>query len=201
MKPRSPITTIVLGLFMALAAGGVNLWLGVRSGQPGLWGLGLALWVGALPTASLLKRQLEGMDNRGLERERVTLRVAAWGLRVLAAGMALVLWLDPPLPADVGAWILLGGTLFVAIGTWGQKWVLREDHPSFAADALRSRLLVEGAVLLLAGFALGERLPAWGGRLGGLLMALRFFWAGQQWGKASTVAAAACGGCGGGCGC
>lgn len=200
MSARSPLTVTAMGLLVALVAGGMNAWIGFKLGQPGLWALGLALWVGLLPAGSLFKRLQEGLDNRGLERERLTQRVAGWALRGVAMSAALVLWLDPPVQADEQAWVVLGGTLFVALGSWGQKRAYRDDHPSLAAEALRARLLVEAAALLLVGFALGERF-VWGGRLGGLFMALRLFWGGQVWVKASTVTVTSCGGCGGGCGC
>jgi hypothetical protein len=81
---------------------------------------------------------------------------------------------------------------------WNAKRGLSGIHPTLALDAARIRTVLELAALSLAGCLLGRWFP-WADAATGLGMALHLFWAGHTLAKASTLQAAACGGCGGGC--
>jgi len=83
-------------------------------------------------------------------------------------------------------------------GLWSVKRGLTGIHPALDMDGTRSRTMLELAALLLAGSLLG-RWFSWADAFTGLALALRLFLAGRTLAKASTLQAAACGGCGGGC--
>ena len=152
---------------------------------------------------SLRGRISGGLGNIGLERERVTLRVVSHLLRLLALGMAL---------ASIAA--LMGdrfssaspstlGLATVAAGLLAALWLAKRDltgiHPALDLDAARTRTLLELAVLLLAGGFLSRWFP-WMDAVSGLLLALRLVLEARTLAKGSTLPAAACGGCGSGCG-
>lgn len=192
-----------LALFSALAGlflGGACLWLGVSETAIGLWGFGGAWLLQVPPALSLHGRIRDGLGNSGLERERLTLRAVSHLLRLLALGMAM---------ASISA--LLGerapqfslvtlGLVWLAAGLQAALWFAKRSlsgiHPALALDATRTTL--ELPALLVAGCCLGHWF-LWADAITGMAMALRLFLAGQTLAKASTLQAAACGGCGSGC--
>lgn len=198
------------GLCLAAAAAGLllgapSLWLGLDQGAIALWTFGAASLVLGLPSLAVWQRVREGFSNRGLERERLTLRLASHLLRllalgaVLAAGAALMASRRPQ--AGAAAPLILGGAaLAVLAPLW---WARRSQaglHPSLASDASRIRALLELGGLLLAGALLGRWFP-WADAAAGLAMCLRLFIEGQAVARGTTLAAAtSCGGCGS-CGC
>jgi hypothetical protein len=187
----------------ALALGGAALWLGLSEGAIAFWGFGAASLLQAPPALSLRERIRDGLGNRGLERERLTLRAVSHVLRFLALGMALA-----------SASALMGeratqtslpglGLAVLALGLQGPLWLAKRRlgglHPALDLDAARSRAFLELAVVLLAGSLAGRWLP-WADAATGVALALRVFIEGRVLAKASTLPAAACGSCGS-CGC
>jgi hypothetical protein len=196
---RLALMTALLNLLL----GGAALWLGLGEGAIALWGFGAACLLQVPPALSLRGRILEGLGNSGLERERVTLRVVSLLIRFLALAMAM---------AAVSA--LLGdrapqasfttlGLAMLALGLQGFLWQAKRGsaglHPSLDLDAERARTLLELAALLLVGVLLGRWFP-WADAVIALVLALRLFIEGRALAKGTTLQAAACGGCGGGCG-
>jgi hypothetical protein len=197
---RLSLLTALLGLVL----GGATLWLGLAEGAIALWGFGAASLLQVPPALSLVGRIREGLGNSGLERDRVTLRVVSHLLRLLALGLAM---------ASISA--LLGdrapqarltglGLAVLAAGLEASLWLAKRSlaglHPALDLDRARTRAMLELAALLLVGGLLGSWFP-WADAGAGLLMALRLFLEGRTLGKGTTLQAAACGGCGGGCGC
>ena len=194
---------LALGTTLAgLVLGGTGLWLGVSDGCIALWGFGGASLLQVPPALSLRGRIQDGLGNSGLERERLTLKTVSLLLRFLALGMAM---------ASVSA--LLGerspqsspftlGLALLALGLqaalWFAKRGLAELHLALDLDGARARTLLELSALLLAGSLLGRWFP-WADAITSLALALRLFLEGRSLAKASTLQAAACGGCGGGC--
>ncbi len=196
------LLTVVTGFIL----GGAGLWLGIAEGIIALWGFGIACFLQVPPALSLRGRISGGLGNIGLERERVTLRVVSHLLRLLALGMALAsiaaLMGDGPPPPQAS--LITLGLATLAPGLLAALWLAKRDltgiHPALDLDAARTRTLLELAVLLLAGSLLGRWFP-WADAVTGLLLALRLFLEGRTLAKGSTLPAAACGGCGSGCGC
>lgn len=195
-----------LALGSVLAAGLLGLaalWFGVQEGAPALWGFGGACLVQVPPSLSLWAWLGEGLGNRGLERERLTLRGVALAQRILALGVVLDLvrtWDAPVQSFRVWEPILpaLGVILFG--GLWWAKRSLRATQPALMQDAARVRVLLELAALLLGGGLLAGAHPAIP-QVAALVLAFRVFLAGQVLGKATALPAAGCGGCGSrGCG-
>ncbi|MBK9795585.1 MAG: cation transporter [Holophagaceae bacterium] len=187
---------------LGLTLGGLGLWLGLAEGAVTLWGFGGACLLQIPPALSLGARIREGLGNSGLERERLTLKAVSLGQRFLAMAMAMaaisaLLGERSPGPGVM----ILGGALaaLAALAAlWFAKRALSGLHPTLALDAARTRTLLELAALLLLGSLLGRWFP-WADAVLGLGMALWLFLAGLSLAKASTLQAAACGGCGGGC--
>lgn len=195
---RLALATALAGL----ALGGAGLWLGVSEGSIALWGFGGASLLQAPPALSLRGRIQDGLGNSGLERERLTLKTVSLLLRFLALGMAMasvsaLLGERSPRPSPfvLGLALLALG---VQVALWFAKRGLAGLHPALALDAARTRTLLELSALLLAGSLLGRWFP-WADAIIGLALALRLFLEGRRLAKASTLQAAACGGCGGGC--
>jgi len=185
-----------LGLLLGAAA----LWVGLGDGAIAQWAFGTACLLQVPPALSLRGRVLDGLGNRGLERERRTLRSVSYLLRFLALGTAM---------AAVSA--LLGersprlnvlplGLSLMATASLGGLWLVKRPlealHPALAQDASRSRTLFELAALLLAGSLLGRWFP-WADAATALVMAAGLFVEGRTLGKGSTLAPPSCaGGCG-----
>ncbi len=185
-----------LGLLLGAAA----LWVGLGDGAIAQWAFGTACLLQVPPALSLRGRVLDGLGNRGLERERRTLRSVSYLLRFLALGTAM---------AAVSA--LLGersprlnvlplGLSLMATASLGGLWLVKRSlealHPALAQDASRSRTLFELAALLLAGSLLGRWFP-WADASTALVMAVGLFVEGRTLGKGSTLAPPSCaGGCG-----
>ena len=74
-----------LGLLLGAAA----LWVGLGDGAIAQWAFGTAGQLQVPPALSLRGRVLDGLGNRGLERERRTLRSVSYLLRFLALGTAM----------------------------------------------------------------------------------------------------------------
>jgi hypothetical protein len=197
---RLSLLTAMLGLVLGAGA----LWLGLAEGAIALWGFGAASLLQVPPALSLRGRIREGLGNSGLERDRLTLKVVSHLLRLLALGLAM---------ASVSA--LLGdrapqarltglGLGLLALGFEVPLWLAKRGlaglHPALDLDGARARTMLELATLLLAGGLLGFWLP-WADAVTGLALALRLFLEGRNLAKGSTLQAAACGGCGSGCGC
>lgn len=189
-------------VLVGLVLGGLGVGLGLSVGATALWGLGAALLLQVPPTLSLGLRIREGFGNRGLARERSTLRGTAHLLRLLALGLGLVAGADllggrGPQASPAGlAYTALAAALLAAL--WLAKRTLAERHPVLALDAARSRTLLAVAALALVGSLLGRWFP-WADGAAGLALALQLFSEGSTLARATTLQVA-CGGCGGGCG-
>ncbi|HEY3400471.1 MAG TPA: hypothetical protein VGK03_07540 [Geothrix sp.] len=186
-----------------LLLGGTALWLGLAESAIALWGFGAAGLLQVPPALSLRGRIREGLGNRGLERERLTLRTVSHLLRLLALGMALVsgaaLMGDRAPQASLSA-LTVAVLAIVFLGPlWYAKQGLAGIHATLELDAARSRTLLELAALLLAGGLLGRWFP-WADATTGMVMALRLFLEGRTLAKSTTLQAASCGSCGS-CGC
>jgi len=187
----------------ALALGGAALWLGLSEGAIAFWGFGAAGLLQVPPALSLRERVRDGLGNRGLERERLTLRAVSHVLRLLALGMGLATAsalmgeraLQTSLPGLGLAVLALG----LQAALWFAKRRLSGLHAALDLDAARSRTFLELATLLFAGSLAGWWFP-WADAATGLALALRVFIEGRVLAKASTLPAAACGSCGS-CGC
>lgn len=191
--------TAVTGLLLGATA----LALGMAEGAISLWGFGTACLLQVPPAMSVWQRIRDGLGNSGLERERLTLRTVSHLLRLLALGMALAAALalreDRVPQAGSSAQGLAALALGLQAFLWWKKRGLVGIHPTLDLDAARARTLLDLAALLLAGSLLGRWFP-WADGVGGLALALRLFLEGRTLGKGTTLPAAACGGCGSGCG-
>ncbi len=194
------LLTILVGLLL----GGAALWLGVQEGAIALLGFGGAGLLQVPPALSFYGRIQAGLGNQGLERERLTWKVVSLLIRFLALGMAMAsvsaLLGERGTQASLGAYVLAG----CAVGSLGALWFAKRQlvgvHAALDLDTARTRALLELAALLLAGCFLSRWFP-WADAATALVIALRLFLAGHTLAKASTLQAAACGGCGSGCGC
>jgi len=193
----------LLAAGIGLLLGGAALWLGFAEGALALWGFGAAGLLQVPPALSLWGRIRDGLGNRGLERERLTLRAVSHLLRLLALGMALAsvaaLMGDRAPQASYSA----TGLAVLAMGLQAPLWIAKRGlaglHPALELDAARTRILLELAALLLAGALLG-RWFLWADAITGLALALRLFLEGRTLAKSTTLQAASCGSCGS-CGC
>ena len=138
-----------------LLLGGAALWLGLAEGAIALWGFGAACLLLGLPSLGVWQRIQEGFGNRGLERERLTLRAVSHLLRLLALGVALtsvaaLMGDRAPLASfsALGVAILAAGLI---TPIWLAKRAWAGLHPSLELDAARTRTLLELAVLVLVG--------------------------------------------------
>lgn len=194
---------ILGGAAAALLLGGAALALGLAEGLAPLWGFGVACLLLLPGSLSLAARVQDGFSNRGLERERIIGRAVAILQRLVALGLALAAvqaWQVAPVPTSPVSLGLTVAALVAFGGLWFRKRAGAGDHPALAQDAERSRLPVDLAAILLVGLLLRTLAP-WGDLATSLALGLRLFLAGQALARATTVAAASCGGCGGGCGC
>lgn len=186
-----------------LLLGAPALWLGLDQGTVALWAFGGAGLLLGLPSLVVGQRIREGFGNRGLERERLTLRAASHLLRLLALGAALTAaaaFMGGRAPQAGPAGLVLAALgLLVLAPLWWMKRGLAGIHPSLELEASRIRTLLELAALLLVGVLLGRGVP-WADAAAGGLMALRLFLAGQVLAKGTALQAASCGSCGS-CGC
>ena len=193
----------LLTALVGLVVGGAALWLGVAEGGIALWGFGTACLLHVPPSLSLRSRIRAGLGNSGLERERRTLRVVSFLLRLLALGMAMAavsaLLGDRAPRADVAALGLAALAFGLLAAGWYAKQSLKGAHPTFDLDAARSLVLLELSALLLVGSLLG-RWFSWADAVSALVMALWLFVAGRTLAKATSLPAAASG-CGGSCSC
>jgi len=192
---------VLLHLPLGLILGGACLWLGLTAGAISFWGFGGACLLSVAPALSLRSRIREGLGNRGLERERLTLKTTSHLLRLLALG--LVLASGSALYGDRGPLmglpaLGLAGLALVLLGAlWIAKGRVAVEHPALDQDRARARTLAEGAALLLVGSLLGHGFPM-ADAITGLALALRFFIEARTLALATTVPVA-CGGCGSGC--
>jgi hypothetical protein len=188
---------------MGLMLGGAALWLGITKGPIGQWGFGAACLLLVPAALSVHGRIREGLGNRGLERERLTLRITSHLLRLLALGLAAASVLElsshPFNDLTLESFGFSALAIGLLLGLWLAKRGLAEVHPTLELDGSRTRALLELAVLLLAGGLLGHWF-FWANAITGFAMALRLFSEGQTLAKGSTLPPA-CGGCGSGCGC
>ena len=187
---------------VGLVLGGATLGFGAMEGATALWGFGTACLLQVAPALSLRARIRDGLGNRGLERERLTLRAISHLLRLLALGLALA-----SVSALMGgrapqASLLAPGLAFLGIAFQASLWRAKQRligvHPILDLDAARTRTLLDLAALLLVGTLLGCWFP-WADAITGLAMALRLFIEARGLAKRTTLQAA-CGGCGSGCG-
>ena len=190
----------LLSAGLGLALGAAALWVGLSDGAIAQWAFGTACLLQVAPALSLRGRVLDGLGNRGLERERRTLRSVSYLLRFLALGTAMAsvsarLGERSPRLSFLPLWLALAATAAFA-GLWLAKRPLEALHPALALDANRSRTLFELAALLLAGSLLGRWFP-WADASTGLVMGVGIFVEGRSLGKGSTLAPPSCaGGCG-----
>ncbi|GLH67159.1 hypothetical protein [Geothrix edaphica] len=199
-SPVPAFATAAAGLLLGAPA----LWLGLDQGAIALWTFGAAGLLQGLPSLVVGQRVREGFGNRGLERERLTLRAASHLLRLLALGAILTavaaLMGDRRPQAGAVPLILAGAALAILAPLW---WIRRAQaglHPSLASDASRTRAWLELGGLLLAGVLLGRWFP-WADAAAGLAMGVRLFIEGQALARGTALStAASCGGCGS-CGC
>lgn len=191
------LLTAVLGLLL----GGAALWLGLEQGSAAQWGFGGACLLQVPPALSIWNRIREGLGNRGLEGERLTLRVVSHLMRLLAFGLALVSVAALLVDRSPQANPFQLGLALAALGGLAPLWYFKRGltavHPALGLDASRSRTLLELAVLLLVGSLLGRAYP-WADATVGVIMALRLFLEGRTLGTATALPAVS-GGCGGGC--
>jgi len=196
---RLSLLTVLLGLAMGAAA----LWLGLGEGAIALWGFGAACLLQIPSALSLRWRIREGLGNSGLDRDRVTLRVVSHLLRLLALGLAMAS--GSALLGERGpqAGLTRLGLALLATGLEAFLWIAKRGlagtHAALDMDLARSRTVLELSALLLLGSLLGQWF-IWADAGTGLALALRLFLEGRTLGK-GTALQAACGGCGGGCGC
>lgn len=198
--PSQAASLALLAAATGLILGGAALGLGIAEGAIAFWGIGGACLLQVPPALSLRGRILEGLGNRGLERERLTLRIVGYLLSLLALGMALATFLafqaasEPPvnLQLQVLAALILGGQGAL----WLAKRTLLGFHPSLDLDLARARTMLELAALLLVGSLLGRWVP-WADAGTGAILALRMFIEGRILARATTLKVA-CGGCGSG---
>jgi hypothetical protein len=195
---RLAYLTVALGLALGGAA------LGLSGGSIVLAGFGAACLLQAPSAWNVARRIQEGLNNQGLERERLIHRGLGIALRLLALGWAAVAGINllrdtATQTTDLQLGVAVLAFLLTAALAWAKRG-LREAHPTLALDAARSRVLAELAALLLAGSLLGRWFP-WAEAVTGLALAMRLFLEGRSLAKGSTLPAAACGGCGSGCGC
>jgi len=186
-----------------LVVGAATISLGIQAGIVAAWGFGAACLLQVPPSLHLWLRIREGFGNRGLDRERRTLRITSHLLRLLALGLAIasvLAWTEgAPLSPGVADLVLSAGSAIGFTALWFGKRRLAGLHPSLALDAARLRALAELAGLWLLGALLAGMLP-WVGPAAGLAMALRLFVEGRTLAKGTTVSLVGCGGCGS-CGC
>ena len=199
-SPVLTLATSVAGLLLGVPA----LWLGLDLAAIALWTFGAAGLLLGLPSLVAAQRVREGFGNRGLERERLTHRLASHLLRLLALGALLTagaaLMGDRRPQAGSAPLILAGVALAILAPLWWAKRAQADLHPCLALDASRTRALLELGGLLLVGSLLGRWVP-WGDAAAGAVMGLRLFVEGQALAKGTALSAAAsCGGCGS-CGC
>ncbi len=193
----------LLRALLGLVLGGATLWLGLTDGAIALWGFGVASLLQVPGALSLWARIRDGLGNSGLERERLTLKTVGLLLRFLALGMAMAAvsaFLGDRVPEVGPGTLALAG---LAAGLQGALWLAKRGqagiHPALDLGTARARTLVELAGLLLLGSLLDRWFP-WADAGMALAMALRIYLEGRALGRASTLQAAACGGCGCGCG-
>jgi len=183
--------------------GGAALWLGLAEDAIALWGFGAACLLLGLPSLGAWLRIREGFGNRGLERERLTLRTTSHLLRLLALGVALAsvaALMGDRSPQAGFSTLAVAALAIVLLGPlWLAKRGLAGLHPSLELEAARTRTLLELAAMLLAGGLLGRWFP-WADAATGLALALRLFLGGRTLAKVTTLQAASCGSCGS-CGC
>jgi len=191
----------LLAASAGLILGVALVWLGLIEGAIACWGLGAACLLQAPPALSLYGRIREGLGNRGLERERLTLKGVSHLLRLLALGLAMA-----SISALLGerapqASLWAPGLALLALGIQAALWLskrgLADVHPALELDAARTRTMAEGAALLLTGSLLGQWFP-WADAATGLALTLRLFFEGRTLAKGTTLTVA-CGGCGSGC--
>ncbi len=196
-----PLALVSASLYLLLGTGLVGL--GVQLGLSPVWGLGAACLLQVPSSLSLWGRIRAGLGNRGLDRERRTLRGLAVLQRLLALGMLLTAasaWMGESLSPTRAPW--LEGLAILSLSALGGLWLakkpFRADHPSLAQDAARNRTLVELACLLLGGALLAHAVP-WALPLSAVAMAARLFAAGRTLAAGTTLQPG--GGCGTGCSC
>jgi hypothetical protein len=195
---------VLLAALLGLILGGAALWLGVQDDAIAFWGFGAASLLQVPPALSLWGRIRDGLGNHGLERDRITLRVVSHLLRLLALGMAmtsvsaLLAGRAPQVSFLMPAFSTLAAGLQLSL--WLGKRGLAGIHPILEGDAARNRTALELAALLAVGSFLGPWFPA-ADAITSLLLALRIYVEGRSLAKNTTLQAAACGGCGSGCGC
>lgn len=199
----APTQAARLTLFSALAGltlGGAALWLGIAEGAVAFWGFGGACLLQVPPALSLRARIQDGLGNRGLERERLTLRTVGNLFCVLSLGLASASALGLQGASYFVTSLSLQGLALLALGSLIPLWVAKRGlsgfHPTLDLDVARTRTWLELAVLLLAGSVLGNWFP-WADGVTGLGLALHIFFAGRSLAKAATLKVA-CGGCGSG---
>ena len=191
----------LLTALVGLALGGATLWLGLREGAVSFWGFGAACLLHVPPALNVRERIREGLGNRGLERERLTLKVVSHFLRLLALGLCLsalsALMGERAPQASLATLSLAVLAVGFLVPLWLAKRGLAGVHPTVDLDAARTRSLLEGAVLLLVGSLLGHWF-SWADAATGLALALHLFFEGRTLAKGTTLTVA-CGGCGSGC--
>jgi hypothetical protein len=193
----------LLAALLNLVLGLVSLWFGIDGNAISLWGFGTACLLQIPPALSLRGRIQDGLGNSGLERERLTLKTVSFLLQLLALGLAMasisaLLGDRTPQSSPLSLSLALLALVLQA-ALWFAKRGLAGVHPALGLDASRTRTMLELATLLLVGNLLGRWFPG-ADAITGLALALRLLYEGRTLAKGTTLPAAACGGCGGGCG-
>jgi hypothetical protein len=205
MKSDSTLAShlALLAALAGLLMGAAALWLGFQEDAIACCGFGGASLLQLAPALSLRVRIRDGLGNRGLERDWLTLRAVSHLLRLLAMGIALasVSALVGERAPQAGMKCLALSVLAVGIQLplWLAKRRFARDHPALDLDADRARAMLELAGLLLAGSLLGRWFP-WADAATGLLLAVRLFLEGRTLAKGTILQAAACVGSGCNCG-
>ena len=199
-SPVPAFATAAAGLLLGVP----GLWIGLDMGAIALWTFGAAGLLLGLPSLVVGQRIREGFGNRGLERERQTLRMASHLLRLLALGAILTaaaaLMGDRRPQAGSAPLVLAGAALAVLAPLWWVRRAQSGGEPGRARGAARMRTRGGLGGLIRAG-ALFDRWFPWADAIAGAAMGLRLFVVGQALARGTTLSAAAsCGGCGS-CGC
>lgn len=204
LEPLSRAAGLALAAaLLGLILGASGLWLGWQSDAVALMGLGGTLLLQVPLAFGLRGRIREGFGNRGLDREHRRLRLLGHLQRLAALGLALggaaaLMARRAPEFSLKGLFFGVACVLLLALA-WVGKRTLAPAHPALALDTDRARLPLEIATLLLAGSLAGRWFPEADAVIA-LFMAGRVFQSGHTLAKATSLQAA-CGGCGGGCGC
>jgi divalent metal cation (Fe/Co/Zn/Cd) transporter len=191
-----------------LVEGLVSIHFGLADESVALWGFGFDSFIEVASALLVLWRIRAGLGNRGLERELKATRAIGWLFLLLALSIALgsaAALMAHRSPATTLPGVIIS-LVSIALMAWLWRAKLRvaevSGSPTLKGDAACSRACILLSTVLLVGSAAYALLPAlwWVDSAAAILLALLIGREGREMVKSTSVAAA-CGGCGGGCGC